>query len=154
MAGAACAGLLAAGPLTASAFADDGLTRDAASRVQRAALQRVSGTVIEIDRDVEGRTVSYSAKVLTRRNAVRELLFTRQLRVLANEAEDRVPGLTYARAQRVKAAARRRMNGIVIALETQGSRYVVNLLTRGTREYQLRLSRSYRVLSTRRVPAN
>jgi uncharacterized membrane protein YkoI len=151
----ALCGVVLFGGSAAPAFADDGLTRDQASRVQRAALKKLRGTVIDIDRD-NGRSgaIRFSATVLTRSGAVREFTLDRRYRVIRRERHERPQGLTYRRALRAKSAARNRLSGVVTGVDTEDegrARYEVDVLRHGTTEYRVRLSSSFNVLGTRRL---
>jgi uncharacterized membrane protein YkoI len=118
-------------------------------------LRELRGTVIDIDRDNAGNgTIRFSAKVLTRSNAVREFTMDRRYRIVRRQREDRPAGLTYRRAQRAKSTARDRLGGIVTGVDTEDkgrARYEVDVLRRGTHEYRVRLSSSFDVLGSRRL---
>jgi uncharacterized membrane protein YkoI len=127
---------------------DDGLTYAQARKARAAALKRVPGRAVQIDRDDDGRT-RFDVQVITRGGAVREVDLDRRYRIIRVGRED-ADGLTYATAGRAAAAATRHVRGIVTDIEREDegrARYEVEVLTPGSRERTVRLSSSYGVVT-------
>lgn len=135
-----------AGPAVAAG--DDGLTHAQATKARSAALKRVAGRAVSIDRDHDRGKVTYDVTVLTRGNQAREVHLDARYRALRSKREDR-DGLSYAAAGRASKAALGRIRGIVtgIDVEDEGrARYEVEVLPGSGREQTVRLSSAFRVL--------
>ncbi len=134
--------------VAAPAMADDDLSYAQAVKARASALKQVSGRVIQIDGDDDGRT-RYEVTVLTKGGSAREVHLDSRYRVLRTTRGDR-DGLTYATAGRASSAALKRVRGIVVDIEADDdgrTRYEVKVLTRGGSEREVHLDRGFRVVS-------
>lgn len=134
--------------VAAPATADDDLSYAQAAKARASALKQVSGRVIQIDGDDDGRT-RYEVTVLTKGGTAREVHLDSRYRVLRTSRGDR-DGLTYSTAGRASSAALKRVRGIAVDIETDNddrARYEVKVLTKGGSERNVHLDRSFRVVS-------
>lgn len=132
----------------APAMADNDLSYAQAAKARASALKEVSGRVIQIDGDDDGRT-RYEVTVLTTGGSAREVQLDARYRVLRTTRGDR-NGLSYSTAGRASSAALKRVRGIVVDVEADNddrARYEVKVLTRGGSERHVHLDRSFRVVS-------
>lgn len=129
---------------------DNGLTHAQATKARSAALKRVAGRAVQIDRDDDddGR-VDYEVKVLTSGGQAREVHLDRAFRVVRVAREDR-DGLTYAAAGRAASAATKQVRGLVTDIDVDDdgrARYEVEVLTSRSVERTVHLSSSFRVVT-------
>jgi uncharacterized membrane protein YkoI len=132
----------------ASAGAGNGLTRAQARQAQSAALARVPGRAVDIDRNASG---TFEVEVLTRSGATRDVKLSRSFRVTRVRNDDSDDGLTYASAGQAKRAALARVAGTVVEVERENSgatRYKVDVLRANGSAVEVRLSNAFAVLST------
>lgn len=128
---------------------DDGLTHAQATKARAAALQRVPGRAVQIERDADDGPVAYDVEVLGRNGQAREVRLDRSFRVTRNVRTD-TDGLSYAAAGKAASAATKRVRGIVtgIDVEDEGrARYEVEVLTTSAGERTVRLSSSFGVVT-------
>jgi uncharacterized membrane protein YkoI len=138
-------------PATRTVTGDDGLTHAQAVRARRAALARVPGRVVAVERDADDGRVTYDLGVLTRGGQAREVVLDSRFRVRRTTSDDR-DGLTYATAGRAADAATKRVRGAVTGVDVEDDgpgRYEVEVLTPAKGERIVALSSSFRVLSVR-----
>ncbi|CAB4940404.1 unannotated protein [freshwater metagenome] len=136
-------------PAVGTRAGDDGLTHAQASRARAAALRKVPGRAVAIERDADDGRVTYDVQVLTRSGQAREVRLNSGFRATRTTRDDR-DGLTYATAGRAASAATKRVRGIVtgIDVEDEGrARYEVEVLTSRSAERVVRLSSSYGVVT-------
>lgn len=127
---------------------DDGLTHAQATKARAAALKRVAGRAVQIERDDDD-GVDYEVKVLTRGGQAREVRLDRSFRVTRVVREDR-DGLTYANAGKAASAATKRVKGIVTGIDVDDdgrARYEVEVLSSRSVERTVNLSSSFGVVS-------
>lgn len=132
----------------APAAADGALGYAQAVKARASALAQVSGRVIQVDRERDGRT-RYEVTVLTKGGTAREVQLDARYRVLRTIRGDR-NGLTYATAGRASSAALKRVRGIVVDVEADDdgrARYEVKVLTRGDGTRKVHLDRRFRVVA-------
>ncbi|MCK9248962.1 MAG: PepSY domain-containing protein [Solirubrobacteraceae bacterium] len=124
----------------------DGLTYKQAQKAQKAAKKRVSGRVVEIDREKDDGRVTYDVRIITKKNRVREVELNSRFRVRDVDREDR-DGLTYARVGKASSAARKVVRGIVTDVERDDDGYEVEILTSKGKERTVELDRKFRVVT-------
>lgn len=128
---------------------DDGLTYAQASKARSAALKRVSGRAVQIERNADDGRVTYDVEVIGRNGRVREVRLDRSFRVTRNDRTD-TDGLTYSAAGKAASAATKRVRGLVTGIDVDdddGARYEVEVLTRSAGERTVRLSSSFGVVT-------
>lgn len=128
---------------------DDGLTHAQATKARSAALERVAGRAVQIERDDDDGRVDYEVKVLTPGGQAREVRLDRSFRVTRVVREDR-DGLTYASAGKAASAATKRVKGLVTGIDVDDddrARYEVEVLTSRSVERTVHLSSSFRVVT-------
>lgn len=138
-----------AAPTPRTRAGDDGLTHAQATKARSAALRKVSGRAVQIERDADDGRVTYDVKILTRGSQAREVHMDSGFRVTRTTREDR-DGLTYATAGRAASAATKRVTGLVTGIDTEDegrARYEVEVLTSRSVERTVRLSSSYGVVT-------
>jgi uncharacterized membrane protein YkoI len=128
---------------------DDGLTYAQATKARSAALKRVAGRAVQIERDADDGRVTYDVEVIGRNGQAREVRLDRSFRVTRTVRTD-TDGLTHSTAGKAASAATKRVRGLVTGIDVDdddGARYEVEVLTRSAGERTVRLSSSFGVVT-------